>query len=219
MGKTKAIHEAVKAEFRVNPLVEQSTDITVMNMGGDVTLTGVVTSYPKYLEAAAVARGVNGVKNVHNHLEVVLLPHDYRDDAMLTTEANNTLRADVTVPDSVEAIAHNGNLTLTGTVRYGGQRAAAELAVSRLTGVRSIKNDIGIWVNDADPVTTATLVQNALDHSAAAVGGSDVSVDTYGNTVTLTGRVRTRDEHDAVVAAAWRATGVMEVVDLLQIRG
>ena len=57
MGKTKAIHEAVKAELRVNPLVDD-TDITVMNMGGDVTLTGVVTSYPKYLEAAAVARRV-----------------------------------------------------------------------------------------------------------------------------------------------------------------
>ena len=57
MGKTKAIREAVKAELRVNPLVDD-TDITVMNMGGDVTLTGVVTSYPKYLEAAAVARGV-----------------------------------------------------------------------------------------------------------------------------------------------------------------
>jgi len=113
MDKTKAIHNAVKAGLRVNPLVNDS-GITVMNMDGDVTLTGVVTSYPQYLEAAAAARRVAGVRNVHNHLEVVLLPHDYRDDAMLTTEANNTLRANVTVPDSVEAIAHNGNLTLTG---------------------------------------------------------------------------------------------------------
>jgi osmotically-inducible protein OsmY len=216
MSKTKAIREAVKAELHVNPLVDD-TNITVRNLDGDVTLTGVVTSYPEYLEAAAVARRVAGVKNVHNHLEVVLLPHDYRDDAMLTTEANNTLRADATVPDSVEAIAHNGNLTLTGTIRYGSQGAAAELAVSRLTGVRSIKNDIGIWA-DADPVTTATLVQHAVHHNAAA-GGSEVSVDTYGNTVTLTGHVRTQEEHDAVVAAAWRAAGVMEVVDLLQIRG
>ncbi len=87
------------------------TDITVMNMGGDVTLTGVVTSYPQYLEAAAAARRVAGVRNVHNHLEVVLLPHDYCDDAMLTTDANNALRADVTVPDSVEAIAHHGHRT------------------------------------------------------------------------------------------------------------
>jgi osmotically-inducible protein OsmY len=217
MGKTKAIHEAVKAELHVNPLVDD-TDITVRNLDGDVTLTGVVTSYPGYLEAAAAARRVAGVKNVHNNLEVVLLPHDYRDDAMLTTEANNTLRANGTVPDSVEAIAHNGNLTLTGTVRYGSQGAAAELAVSRLTGVRNIKNDIEIWA-DADPGTTATLVQNALDHNAAAADGSEVSVDTYGNTVTLTGHVRTQEEHDAVVAAAWTATSVMEVVDLIQIRG
>ncbi len=218
MGKTKAIREAVKAELRVNQLVDD-TGITVRNMDGDVTLTGVVTSYPEYLEAAAVARRVAGVKNVRNHLEVVLLPHDYRDDAMLTTEANNTLRANATVPDSVEAIARNGNLTLTGTVRYGSLGAAAELAVSRLTGVRNIKNDIEIWVDDADPVTTALLVQNAMDHNAAAADGSEVSVDTYGNTVTLTGHVRTGDEHDAVVAAAWMATGVVEVVDLLQIRG
>ncbi len=29
-------------------------------------------SYPQYLEAATAARRVAGVKNVHNHLEVVL---------------------------------------------------------------------------------------------------------------------------------------------------
>ena len=42
MGKTKAIREAVEAELRVDPLVD-ATDITVRNMNGDVTFTGVVT--------------------------------------------------------------------------------------------------------------------------------------------------------------------------------
>jgi osmotically-inducible protein OsmY len=74
MDKTKAIHQAVKAGLRLSPAVNDS-GINVTNVDGDVTLTGVVTSYPEYVEAAAVARRVAGVKNVHNDLEVVLLPH------------------------------------------------------------------------------------------------------------------------------------------------
>jgi septum formation inhibitor MinC len=45
---------------------------------------------------------------------------------MLTTAANNALTLNVTVPDGVEATARDGNLTLTGRVSYGAERAAAE---------------------------------------------------------------------------------------------
>jgi osmotically-inducible protein OsmY len=46
---------AVEAELGFDPHVN-SADITVMNIGGDVNLTGTVPSYPQYLEAAAAAR-------------------------------------------------------------------------------------------------------------------------------------------------------------------
>src|SRR6478672_5216600 len=123
MGKNKDIREAVEAELGFDPLVD-AADITVRNMNGDVALNGTVPSYPQHLEAAAAAQRVDGVKNVHNHLEVVLPPDDYRDDAMLTTVANNALTLNITVPDGIEATAHDGNRTLTGTVKYGTQRAA-----------------------------------------------------------------------------------------------
>ena len=61
------------------------------------------------------------------------------------------LTLNVTVPDSVEATAQDGNLTLTGAVEYGRQRKAAELAVAGLTGVRNVKDDIEIST-DADPI-------------------------------------------------------------------
>ena len=51
-------------------------------------------------------------------------------------------------------------------------------------------------------------VQEALDRSALIPDDSDVSVYTEGNTVTLSGNVRTWGEHDAVVDAAWPAIGV-----------
>ena len=44
-------------------------------------------------------------------------------------------------------------------------------------------------------------------------------VDTKGNTVTLNGHVETWAEHDAVVEAAWMATGVYDVRDELGITG
>ncbi len=217
MGKTKDIREAVEAELAFDPLVDPA-DITVRNMNGDVALNGTVPSYPQYLEAAAAAQRVGGVANVHNHLEVVLPPGDYRDDALLTTAANDALAANVTVPDGVEATANDGNLMLTGTVAYGSQRAAAELAVAGLTGVRNVKNETEIWI-DTDPVDVTLLVQDALDRNALIADDSDVAVDTTGNTVTLTGHVETWAEHDAVVAAAWMASGVADVHDDLYITG
>ena len=215
MGTTKDIREAVDAELKFDPLVDDA-DIHVMNMNGDVALNGTVSSYPQYLEATAAAQRVAGVKNVHNHLEVVLSDADYRDDAMLTTAANNALTLNVTVPDGVEATARDGDLTLTGTVSYGAERAAAELAVAGLTGVRNVEDDIDVSY-DADPVDVDLHVQEALDRSALVPDGSDVTAGTKDNVITLTGHVRTWAEHDAVLGAAWMAYGVIEVRDELQI--
>jgi len=137
---------------------------------------------------------------------------------MLTTMANNALELNITVPDGVEATAKNGNLTLTGTVYYGTERATAEQTVAGLAGVRNIRNDIEIS-NDADPVDVTLLVQDALDRYGLIPDDSDVMVDTNGNTVTLSGHVRTWAEHDAVVDAAWMASGVYDVSDDLYITG
>ena len=217
MGRTKDIREAVEAELGFDPLVDPA-DIAVRNINGDVALNGTVPSYPQYLEAAAAAQRVSGVKNVHNHLEVVLPPGNHRDDAMLTTAANNALAMNITVPDGVEATAYVGTVELTGTVRHGPQRAAAELAVAGLAGVRRVRDDIEIG-HDADPAGVAAGVQAALDRYALVADDSDVGVCTSGNTVTLTGHVRSWAEHDAVVGAAWMASGVSDVRDDLDITG
>jgi osmotically-inducible protein OsmY len=217
MGTTKDIREAVEAELKFDPLVDDA-DIHVMNINGDVALSGTVPSYPQYLGAAAAGQRVGGVKNVHNHLEVVLSDADYRDDAMLTTAANNVLTMSITVPDGVEATARDGNVTLTGLVKYGSQRDAAERAVAALAGVRSVKEEIDLTY-DAEPVDVNRLVQEALDRNALIMDDSDISVDTIGNTVTLSGHVRTWAEHDAVVGAAWMAGGVFEVLDDLAVTG
>ena len=215
--KTKDVRAAVEAELGFDPLVD-AAGIAVRNIAGDVTLTGTVPSYPQYLQAAAAARRVAGVTAVHNHLEVALPDSSYRDDVKLATAANNALAANVTVPDSVEATAEDGNIFLTGTVSYGTERAAAEAAVSGLAGVRNVRNDVDISYV-ITPVDVDLHVQEALDRSALVPDDSDVQVVTKDGVITLTGHVRTWAEHDAVVDAAWMARGVVDVSDDLQITG
>ena len=217
MGKTTDVRGAVEDELIFDPLVD-SSGIRVENLGGDVALNGTVPGYPQYLEAAAAVRRIAGVTGVHNHLEVVLPPGDDRDDPALTTTANDALDLNITVPDTVEAAAHNGNITLTGTVSCGYQRIAAEATVALLTGVRNVRDDIEIS-SDADPVDVTIAVQGALDRNALIPDDSDVVAETDGNSVTLTGHVRTWAEHDAVLDAAWMTPGVYDVSDELVVTG
>jgi osmotically-inducible protein OsmY len=217
MRSTKDIREAVEDELKFDPLVD-SSNITVKNVSGVVALNGTVPSYPQYLAAAAGAQRVTGVKHVHNHLAVELPDSDHRSDAHVTTAANNALAGAVTVPDGIEATARNGNVTLTGTARYGAQRTAAAVAVGSLAGVRNVKNEIDIDYA-ADPVDVTAAVRAALDRNALVLDDSDVAVDANGNTVSLTGHVRTWAEHQAVVDAAWRASGVHDVVDNIDVTG
>lgn len=217
MSKTTDIREAIESELGFDPLIDD-TNIAVNNLNGEVALSGTVPSYPQFLAAERAAKRVAGVTGVHNHLKVVLPPEGYRDDAMLSAAANNALTLDVTVPEGVEATARNGSLTLTGSVSYGSQREAAERAVATLTGVRSINDKIDVRYY-LDPPDVNQLVLGALDRYPPFRGGGDVTVETAGNTVTLSGYVCTWAEHDAAVRAAWMAGGVVEVRDNIVVTG
>lgn len=215
MPKANDIREAVEAELASDPLVD-AAGITVMNLDGNVALNGSVHSYPQYVEAAEAAWRASGVTNVSNHLEVVLPPDHYRDDAMLTTAANNALAGSATVPEGVEASAKNGDLTLTGMVKYRRHQAAAEAAVSGLAGVRNIKDEIDLGF-DVDPADVNRLVRQAFARHKEPEDNNRVGVYVSGSTVVLSGRVRTQAQRDAVVGAAWLGHGVMVVIDEIDI--
>jgi osmotically-inducible protein OsmY len=215
---SKDIREAVQKELEYDPLVDTS-GINIKNMNGDVALNGSVPSYPQYLQAAAAAKRVQGVTRVHNHLMVDLPFASYRDDMLLTTDANNALAMNVSVPrGSVEASASEGNVWLTGTVGNRFQRDEAERSIAGLTGVRGIADDIEIF-SDIEAADVADLVQGALDRYGLLPGDTDVRVAAGDGTVTLTGHIETWGEHDAVVDAAWRGVGVKNVRDDLVVTG
>ena len=215
--RTKDVREAVESELHFDPLVD-ATGITVKNLNGDVALNGTVIAYPQYLQAATAAKRVQGVTRVHNHLMVDLPPADYRDDAMLTTAANNALAMTATVGGNVEASSSEGDVWLTGMVGNRFERDAAERAVAVLTGVRGIIDDIDIF-SDVEATDVSDLVQGALDRYGLIADDSEVHVDASDGTVTLTGHIRNWAEHDEVLDAAWRGVGVKNVRDDLVVTG
>jgi osmotically-inducible protein OsmY len=143
MGDIDEAGDAVADELIFDPDVDAS-DITVRAAGGAVLLTGTVPSYPQYLAAVADARRVAGARNVRDNLEIRLPPGDVRDDAALTAAANDALTLNEAAPGPVRARAEGGDVILTGTVRDAAERAAAELLVAALTGVRRVTNDIEV---------------------------------------------------------------------------
>ena len=217
MAKTKEVREAVEAELADDPLVEAG-GISVLTISGDVTLNGTVPSYPQYLEAVDAAWRIAGVTSVRNHLEVALSPESQRADARLTTEANNALAASAAGLEQVTANAKNGNLRLTGTVKYRRQRAAAESAVIGLPGVRNVDDQVELGF-EVDPAEVNRLVSQALDRHQVLPDDTHVTANVTGSTVALVGHVRTREQRDAVEAAAWLAQGVLVVINETAITG
>jgi osmotically-inducible protein OsmY len=84
--------------------------------------------------------------------------------------------------------------------------------------VRNVGDEIDI-ASDADPVDVTLRVQEALDRNALILDDTDVTVGADGNTVNLSGHVRTWAEHDAATDAAWMASGVYDVQDDLFVTG
>ncbi len=214
---TRDVREAVRKELEFDPLIDAS-GITVKNMNGDVALNGTVPSYPQYLEAAAAAKRVQGVTRVHNHLMVELPLADYRDDAMLTTAANNALAKALIVPGNVQASATDGDVWLTGMVGNRFERDAAERVIAGLAGVRGIIDDIEFF-SDIEAADVNDLVLGALDRYGLLADHSDVRVDASDGTVIVNGHISTWAEHDAVMDAVWRGVGVKNVRDDLVVTG
>src|SRR5260370_25829038 len=211
MSQTKDIRESVERELSYDPLVDDS-DISVKNINGDVALNGTVHSYPQYLEAAAAARRVAGVKKLQNHLEVVLPSGDYRDDATLTTNGERRAhaqrhRAGRRGGDSGERQAHPDRH------RELRQRTDRGRAGGDVPDRRPQRQGRHPDQHRRGPRRRHPQRPGRPDRYALIPDESEVVVDTSGNTVTLTGYVRTWAEHDAAIDAAWMAAGGYDVID------
>jgi osmotically-inducible protein OsmY len=184
-----------------------ASGIGVTAAHGAITLTGVVDSYAGKLEAERAAKRVRGVRAVANDLQVRLRLE--RPDADIAADAVRAFELRGHLPESVQAAVHQGHVTLTGSVATLFQRAVAENAIRHVKGVKAIVNRITVTPAVVSRDIRREIV-SAL-HRDAALDADTIKVTVDGDTVTLTGRVRSWAEQQSAEHAAMHAPGIRHV--------
>ena len=205
----------VKEELSSEPRVD-SNEIAVYVSAGTVTLRGTVGSPRQMIEAKRAARRVHGVRRVVNELEVILLPGPLREDAELRGAVLQALALDSVVPQTVEAQVDDRKVILRGTATWQFERDEAEFVANNVRGVVRVQNEIELTGPPPDAGGVRDSIQSALRRNAG-VGADRIQVRTSDGTVTLSGVVNSWSVYDAAVAAAWRAPGVRNVMDELEV--
>lgn len=205
---------AVEAELAWSPQIPDSASIGVAVHDGVVTLTGTVSSYSQRIAAAVAALDIRGVTAVANDIEVVYGAR--HDDTAIAEQARDVLRNDVRVPeDAVDVQVTHGVITLSGTVDWQFQRAAAYRAVEGLPGIKGVLEEIKL-VPRVSSSDTDDRVRSALER-LADLDADRIHVEVDGTTVTLRGEVSSYLEKQAAARAAWNSPHVLHVANELRI--
>jgi osmotically-inducible protein OsmY len=205
----------VIAELAWDPAI-RATDVGVIVRDGVVTLTGQLDSYAQKFAAERAALRVAGVRGIAIEVGVKLPASHERSDADIAQAVQHALQWSALVPQGkIQTMVEKGHVTLSGTVAWDYQRAAAEGAVRNLLGVVAVANLIQL-----SPHATPSAVEKGIHEALArqadrAARHVEVTVD--GSMVTLTGRVHSWAERDAVQGAAWAAPGVTTIVNELVV--
>jgi osmotically-inducible protein OsmY len=211
----ETLERHVTDELWWDPKIDSGA-IAVSVDDGIVTLRGTVGSFRQKREAKRAAERVYGVRNVNNKLDVRILAEHRREDVEIRGDALQALMLDALVPTTIDAMAKDGIVTLTGTAEWRYQRDEAEFVAANILGVIDIENDVDILSPRPDAGEIHHSITKALERDAT-LDADNIAVSSSHGRVTLTGSVRSWSEHDTAVAAAWSAPGVITVDDRLRV--
>lgn len=199
-------------ELKWDPTID-GIELGVQVRSGVVTLTGTVNSYPKKMAARDAAHRVHGVLDVVDNTQVKIPTPWERTDEDVAKAVRSALQWDVLVPDErITSTVSAGIVTLQGNVDTWTQRANAERAVQRLTGVRNVVNQITITTKTLNPNELKLQIEKALERQAERAARR-IRVAVQDGTVTLAGTLRSWGEKNAVERVVSYAPGVRRLDD------
>lgn len=128
----------------------------------------------------------------------------------------NALKWHDAVPlNKVRASVENGVVQLEGEVDWEYQRIGAFTAVQNLTGVKSVVNRVSVT-----PKFKSKDIYKRISeafHRSATIDASKIVIESIGDKVYLTGKVRSIAEKEDAELAAWNAPGVSKVESKLKV--
>jgi osmotically-inducible protein OsmY len=210
------LRDDILDELAYEPIVD-AAHIGVAVDQDVVTLTGHVSSYAQKLAAISAVRRVKGVHGIADEIDVRYAPDEKTSDDEIASRAINVMSWDSVVPsNAIQVTVRDGLVTLTGKVNWYYQKSSAERDVRKLSGVRSVVNNIEI-----EPHAKADNVRSKIEAALkrhAEVEAEDIHVTVRDDSeVLLEGKVQSWEEKVAVENAAWSAPGVKNVRDRLAI--
>jgi len=121
-------------------------DVSVETMNGEVFLRGKVESEEAKTAAAEVARGIEGVRNVKNDLQVVSASTRKAvtaDDKVITRSVESRFSKD---PDlkKIDVRTDAGVVVLSGQVANITAAARASEMAHKVDGVKAVKNELRV---------------------------------------------------------------------------
>jgi len=216
MKRNEDLQKDVQDAIKWEPLLN-AAEIGVTAKDGVVTLTGVVDSYSKKLEAEDAAKNVDGVKAVVEKIKIKFSSNlGIKDDNEIANEVLNAFKWNWEVPnDKIKVKVEDGWVTLEGVLEWNFQREAAKNLVNNQIGVKGLTCNITIKSETHDDIEKKD-IENALGRNWS-IDDDDIEVKVSGNKVTLNGTVHSFYQKDEAERIAWNAPGVWIVDNELVI--
>lgn len=201
-----AIRDAVMQQLAWDSEVDASA-VGVAAKDGTVTLTGYVDTYTGKLAAERAAKLVHGVRSIANEIDV--RPRIGRTDADIAADVTAALRLRESVPENVQAVVHDGHVTLTGHTDWLFQKQSAEIAAAHVRGVKHVIN----YVTVAPRAVSRDLQKRIARvlHHQADLDARHIDVSVHGSKATLSGRTESWYQRELAERAAASAPGITEV--------
>lgn len=214
--KTNAeLQTDVQNAIKWEPLLN-AAEIGVTAKDGVISLTGVVDSYAKKVEAENAAKKVIGVKALVEKIEIKFPSSFLKTSLEIANEVLAALKSNWSVPeDKVTVKVEDGWVTLDGELPWNYQKEAAKNATTYLAGVKGVTNNIKIKSESHDAIEKKE-VEKAIGRSWS-VDDSDIAVSVSGTTVTLKGTVGSWYQKEEAARIAWNTPGIWHVKNELEV--
>lgn len=206
------VRNAVVGQLDWDPEVDASA-VGVSAKNGVVTLAGSIDTYAGTLAAERAAKRVRGVRAVANDIDVRLRME--RGDSDIAADAASALALRSVIPEGVQAVVHDGHVTLTGKVTWLYQKISAEDAVHHVRGVRGVRNYIAVVPRAVERDVRHRIV--AALHRNADVDARRIKIAVAGDVALLTGHVDTWFQREAAERAAGNAPGIARVDNRISV--